>query len=93
MSTGIMVRRHEFAIMESLGMTKKQMRKMLRFEGILYAGMTTVLVGLFGSVITFGLFKLFQQQADYAVFSYPYLQLLCSIIIIFLYVLLPRNSI
>ncbi|APM40660.1 ABC transporter permease [Clostridium kluyveri] len=83
MSTGIMVRRHEFAIMESLGMTKKQMRKMLRFEGILYAGMTTVLVGLFGSVITFGLFKLFQQQADYAVFSYPYLQLLCSIIIIF----------
>jgi len=83
MSTGIMVRRHEFAIMESMGMTKKQMRKMLRFEGVVYAGITTVLVGSFGNVITFGLFKLFQQQADYAVFSYPYLQLLCSIIIIF----------
>lgn len=83
MSTGIMVRRHEFAIMESMGMTKNQVRKMLRLEGLAYAGITTILVGIFGSAVTFGLFKLFQQQADYAVFSYPYLQLSCSIIIIF----------
>lgn len=84
MSTGIRVRKNEFAIMESMGMTKRQMRKMLRFEGLAYAGITMVLVGSFGSLITFALFKLFQQQADYAVFSYPYFQLFCSIVIVFL---------
>lgn len=84
MSTGIRVRKNEFAIMESMGMTKRQMRKMLRFEGWAYAGITMALVGSLGSLITFALFKLFQQQADYAVFSYPYLQLLCSIVIVFL---------
>lgn len=79
MSTGIMVRRHEFAMLESIGMTKKQIRRMLILEGVGYAGITMLLAAVLGSAITFGIFKLFQQQADYAIFSYPFVQMLLAI--------------
>lgn len=38
--TGILTRKQEFAMMEAVGMTRKQLRAMLVFEGLLYAGLT-----------------------------------------------------
>lgn len=35
--TTIITRRHEFATMQSIGMTEKQLARMLTFEGIYYA--------------------------------------------------------
>ena len=46
MYVGVMVRKHEFAVMESIGMTKSQVKKMLLFEGLGYATMSTLLVGV-----------------------------------------------
>lgn len=46
----IISRKHEFAIMQSIGMTNKQLRKMLMFEGIYYVIITTV-VSIILSVI------------------------------------------
>ena len=38
--TGILARKREFAVLQSIGMTGKQLKKMLILEGILYAGAT-----------------------------------------------------
>jgi len=38
--TSILIRRREFAILQSIGMTRKQLKSMLRWEGCCYAAMT-----------------------------------------------------
>ncbi len=43
--TGILVRRREFAVLQSIGMTGKQLKTMLVWEGIYYA-LAAVLVSL-----------------------------------------------
>lgn len=43
--TGILARKREFAMLQSIGMTGKQLKKMLILEGLLYAG-ATILVSL-----------------------------------------------
>ncbi len=66
---GILARRREFAVLQSVGMTKKQLRRMLIYEGLLYtlaagilsiafAGMTEPLVGdLFEKMFWFFRFR------------------------------------
>lgn len=71
MSVGIVVRKREFATLESIGMSRRQTRMMLLYEGTGYAIITLLLVSTLGNAITYGVFKLFQQQADYAIFTYP----------------------
>ena len=41
--TGILVRKREFAMLQAVGMTGKQLKKMLVTEGLLYAGATVLL--------------------------------------------------
>lgn len=43
--TGILARRREFAMLQAVGMTGKQLKKMLMEEGLIYAG-TTILISL-----------------------------------------------
>lgn len=71
MSVGIVVRKREFATLESIGMSRKQTRVMLLCEGAGYAIITLLLVASLGNAVTYGVFKLFQQKATYAVFTYP----------------------
>lgn len=97
MSSGIMVRRIEFAMLESIGMTKKQLCRMLTFEGLGYGIITALLTGTIGIATTFGLFELFKQQADYAIFTFPILPMTSIIAAIFLVciltpIVLYRNS-
>lgn len=46
--TGVIARQREFAAMKSIGMTKKQLRKLMICEGVLYA----VLAGMMGLFIS-----------------------------------------
>jgi len=71
MSVGVMTRKREFATLESIGMSKKQMRSMLRNEGLGYAVITIVCALTVGNIMTYGLFLLFKRVADYAKFTYP----------------------
>lgn len=48
---GILIRQVEFAMLESIGMTKNQIRKMLILEGIIYVGLTVTL----SLILCFGL--------------------------------------
>ncbi len=43
--TGILARKREFAMLQAVGMTGKQLKKMLMEEGLIYAG-TTILISL-----------------------------------------------
>ncbi len=83
MITGINVRRHELAVLESVGMTTVQIRRMLLFEGGAYAAITCILVLLLGNGISYGLFALFKTEATYAVYSFPFTALLVSFLLIF----------
>lgn len=71
MSVGVVARKRELATLESIGMSGKQIRKMLISEGLCYAGITLSLVLSIGNLVTYGIFKLFQQQVSFAVFTYP----------------------
>lgn len=71
MSVGVMSRRHELATLESIGMGKRQLRSMLRFEGIGYALITLFFSITVGNLIGYGIFRAFQNLADYAIFNYP----------------------
>lgn len=54
MLTGIITRRREFAILQSIGMTTGQLRRMLIMEGLLYtasAGITALLLGTAMSLV------------------------------------------
>lgn len=57
--TSILTRRKEFAMLQSIGMTKKQLRKMLIFEGTYYAIGTGVFSLVFGVVFSLLIVKSF----------------------------------
>lgn len=46
--TSIIARRKEFAMLQSIGMTRKQLRKMLCYEGFCYAGVSGICSLVFG---------------------------------------------
>lgn len=51
MVTSVVSRRKEFAMIQSVGMGKKQLRKMLVLEGLYYAGLTLAAAYLFSSLV------------------------------------------
>ena len=83
MITGVNVRLKELAVMESIGMTKKQIKKMLTIEGLYYAGITTALILTVGMAIVYGIGQMTLQIANYAVFIFPTVQLILSTMVIF----------
>lgn len=73
MSVSVVARKRELATLESIGMSRKQVRKMLIGEGLYYAVITFILVLSAGNLIAYGIFKLFQKQVSFAVFTYPFI--------------------
>lgn len=83
MITGVNSRLNELAVLESIGMTKKQIKKMLTFEGLYYALITTGFILTIGMAIIYVISELTKNIADYAQFTFPTLSLTFLIIIIF----------
>lgn len=83
MYTGVVARKLEFAVMESIGMTSKQMKKLLLFEGAGYAIISTLLISTLGTLISYGAYSLFSQEATYAVFSFPMIPLSIAVLLVF----------
>ncbi len=83
MLTGVMARKNEFAIMESIGTTKKQIRKILTLEGGFYALISTILIMTFGNEFLLLVANAVPSIADYAKFEYPLLLVIGLIIAIF----------
>ena len=102
MITGVNTRLKELAIMESIGMTKKQIKKMLTFEGLYYAVITTLFISTIGMAIIYEVYNLTKEIADYAAFAFPVVPLALLLIFIFLvclvtptivFKLLSKNSV
>lgn len=51
MITNIITRRHEFATMQSIGMTNRQLRRMMIYEGLYYAGAAGIVGIIFAAMI------------------------------------------
>ena len=82
MFVGLYARRNELAMMESIGMTKQQIYKMLVYEGLYYTGIITFFILTVGNLITYLSSKVAQKIADYAVFHYPYVLMIFLIAVI-----------
>ena len=80
MVTNVSTRLRELAIMESVGMTKKQIKKMLTYEGLYYAGITLGMIFTLGLGIIYVIAEMTQNLADYAKFIFPTSQLIFLVI-------------
>lgn len=69
---GILARQKELAMLECIGMSKKQVKQMLVAEGIYYMLITAVLVLTIGSVLYWQAYRAFTKIADWAQFRYPF---------------------
>lgn len=83
MLTSVYARRKELAVLESIGMSSKQMRRMLICEGCYYAAITLVLILTLGSGIMVITGKLTKQLVNYALFTYPWSTLAVMTALIF----------
>ena len=89
MVTAIISRKREFAMIQSIGMTKRQLRGMLTYEGFYYAGLTLAASYLLGS-LTVGVIVRAITSAGYSTFRFTLLPLaICTPILIGLAVLIP----
>jgi len=85
-STSILSRRHELALFESIGQSKKQSIKMLTFEGMIYAVTSLLLTCIFGGALSYWLFTLafgIEELTGFNVFRFPY-QFMIMVAIIFI---------
>lgn len=68
--TNILTRQGEFTILQSIGMTKKQLRKMLILEGLLYSSMTVLFSLLIGSLTSFFVVKPIGENLWFFTYSF-----------------------
>ena len=84
-STNMQLRKKEFAMLQSVGMTQKSMRRMIRFESLFY-GMKALLFALPVSLgISYYMYRMFAKQYQFA-FTLPWTQYLGAILGVFLIV-------
>lgn len=82
-TVSILSRRHEFALLESIGQSRRQSRKILIYEGLIYASVTLLLVGTLGSVLIYVLFSVFSQEF-YIKFTFPFYSFFAMVFVIFI---------
>lgn len=79
-SGSINSRRLTFSVMESIGMSKKQINRLLIREGILYAAFTVLITLTAGTIITYVCFKSMNYME--IPFRVPVLPMICAIVLI-----------
>lgn len=79
MFTGVLTRRREFAVMESIGLTKRQLFSLLLWEGLIHV-LVTCVISLAASAGIYALLsKTVSKMIPYASFAFPYLPALSII--------------
>ena len=84
MVVSVNTRKHEFATLESIGMTKKQIRNVLLWEGGYYWSISFLLLATLGTAIYIPIYSVFRKMVPYAAFSYPLIPLLAVAAIVLL---------
>ena len=84
-NTNMNLRRREFAMLKSIGMTKKEFNKMINLESIMYSTKALIMgipLGLLGS---YGIYKAFASGNDYG-FIFPWQAILIATLVVYLLV-------
>ncbi|MDE6025671.1 MAG: ABC transporter permease [Lachnospiraceae bacterium] len=82
MTSGVYARRKEFALLESVGMTKSQVKKMLMLEGGYYGIISIGLIATLGNGIIYIVSTLTEKTIDYATAVYPLAELIIMCVFI-----------
>ncbi|MGM0213515.1 ABC transporter permease [Enterococcus sp. AZ109] len=80
----ILSRKKELGIMQAIGMSNSQMKKMLRLEGMFYAGGIVLLAAGLGSIIGYLVFLYVEAEGIMQIrtYSYPFLQVILLIVVV-----------
>ncbi|MNI46670.1 FtsX-like permease family protein [compost metagenome] len=71
--TGVIARRNEFALLESIGMTRRQLKQMLVYEGMYNVLLTTALTSTLGVFLTWCIAKNITNVMAFTVFRMSWL--------------------
>ena len=84
-TTNMILRSKEFAMLKSIGMTKKEFNKMIRLESIMY-GLKSLFIGVpIGTLASYGIYKILASEIDFG-FSLPIKAILICVAFIFIIV-------
>ena len=90
MITAIVSRRREFAMIQSVGMTKRQLCRMLVYEGLYYAGLTLLVSWAVSALAVGSGVRAVTAADDFATFRFTLLPLgVCTPLILVLAVVIP----
>lgn len=91
MVTSVYARRRELAMLQSIGMTEKQQRHMLLWEGLIYALLTFVFTLTVGNLICYGFVLLMAGQIWFFTYHFTLLPILfCLPFLLLIAVAVPR---
>lgn len=79
MITGILARKQEFAMMQAVGMTGRQLETMLTMEGLWYGILTLAVAATIGSVISYGLIYMLGRNMAFFEWRFHILPLAASV--------------
>ena len=71
--TGVITRKNEFALLESIGMTKRQLKQMLIYEGLYNVLLATVITSTLGVFLTYSISKSITDGMAFTVFRMSWL--------------------
>lgn len=73
-STNLILRTKEFAVLKAIGMTQKEIRKMIILEGVFYGLFAAVYGVIIGTALNFGIHRLFMDAVEIA-WAIPWLSI------------------
>ncbi len=82
--TGILARKQEFAMMESIGMTGKQLSMMLIGEGLIYALWSIIITATVGNLIGYFAVQTIGSVSSYFTWHFTVFPILCSVPVLLL---------
>lgn len=71
MITSVFARKNEIGILQAVGLSNSQLRKMLQIEGMYYALISAAVASVFGSLLGYLFYKLLKSVVSYAKYQIP----------------------
>ena len=84
-STNMNLRRREFAMLKSIGMTKNEFNKMINLESIMYSTKALIIGIPLGILGSFAIYRAFANGSDYG-FIFPWQAILIAIFVVYILV-------
>ncbi len=90
-TTNMMLRSKEFAMLKAIGMTDKEFKGMIRLESVLY-GLKSLIIGIIiGTLLSYGIYRLFSDGMINTSYVLPYKAIAISIIFVLLIVFMTMR--